>query len=93
MNFHLGKPILVLLAVSVITGVATSFHKPPPKADLTLWVFAESHHRTYQPLVEKFAKQHHVTINLNLAKYDSIGAQSNSQQVRLTQIVDLPNVK
>lgn len=34
-----------------------------------------------------------VTINLNLAKYDAIGARNESQQLRLTRVVDLPNVK
>jgi type II secretory pathway pseudopilin PulG len=34
-----------------------------------------------------------VTISLNLAKYDSGGAQSKSQQLRLSRVVNLPNVK
>jgi hypothetical protein len=34
-----------------------------------------------------------VTISLHQAKYDSIGARSESQQLRSTQVVDLPNIK
>lgn len=34
-----------------------------------------------------------VTMNINMAKYDSIGADSKNQRVRLSQTVDLPNVK
>ena len=34
-----------------------------------------------------------VTMSLLMAKYDSIGAQSRSQQIRLSRTVDLPNVK
>jgi hypothetical protein len=34
-----------------------------------------------------------VTISIHQAKYDSIGAQSASQQLRSTQVVDLPNIK
>jgi len=34
-----------------------------------------------------------VTMSLLMAKYDSIGAQSRSQPIRLTRTVELPNVK
>lgn len=34
-----------------------------------------------------------VTISINQAKYDALGAQSSYQRQRLVQIVDLPNVK
>jgi hypothetical protein len=34
-----------------------------------------------------------VTISIHEAKYDSIGASKKSQQLRSTQVVDLPNVK
>jgi arabinosaccharide transport system substrate-binding protein len=48
MPFHLGKPILVMLALSVLGGVALAiWPRPHRNADLVLWVSAEPHLRTY----------------------------------------------
>lgn len=66
MNFHLGKPILVLLVIAVVAGVAAAFRPAPRKADLTVWLFAESHHRTYLKLIPEFERKHNVTVNLSL---------------------------
>jgi ABC-type glycerol-3-phosphate transport system substrate-binding protein len=66
MNFHLGKPILVMILIAAISSVAVALRPAQKKADLTIWVFAPSHEKTFRPLVEQFAREHHVTINLNL---------------------------
>src|SRR6476619_2171382 len=66
MSFHFGKPILVMIAVSLISGIVIFSRPSQRKADLSLWVFADSHYRTYRPLVEKFEKRTGVTVNLNL---------------------------
>jgi type II secretory pathway pseudopilin PulG len=34
-----------------------------------------------------------VTVNVNMAKYDALGADQKNQKVRLSQTIDLPNVK
>jgi arabinosaccharide transport system substrate-binding protein len=48
MSFPLGKPILVMLLVTVIAGGAQVLRaKPRPRADLVLWVFADAHAQTY----------------------------------------------
>jgi arabinosaccharide transport system substrate-binding protein len=66
MSFHLGKPILVMIAVALLTGAAVWERAPQRKADLTLWVFADSHYRAYQPLVAEFERQTGTRVNLNL---------------------------
>lgn len=41
-SFHLGKPVLVMLCVSVAAGVGMAFRPAPPPRDLEYWVFAKS---------------------------------------------------
>src|SRR5437868_4431170 len=66
MQFHFGKPILVMIAVSLITGIGVAMRPSQRRAELTVWVFADSHYRIYQPLIPKFEKEHHLKVNLNL---------------------------
>src|ERR1700677_1743628 len=47
MSFPLGKTILALVAVAILSGGAVLFHRPPAPADLTLWTFADPHARMY----------------------------------------------
>lgn len=66
MNFHLGKPILVLLVLALLSGVVVAFRPEQRKADLTVWVFADSHFKSFHPLIPAFEKKHNVKVNLNL---------------------------
>jgi arabinosaccharide transport system substrate-binding protein len=48
MGFHLGKPILVMLVVALVTGVSILLARnADPRADIELWCFANSHYRTF----------------------------------------------
>jgi arabinosaccharide transport system substrate-binding protein len=48
MTFSLGKPILVMLVLTVVGGACLAFWpESRPSADLVLWVSAEPHLRTY----------------------------------------------
>jgi arabinosaccharide transport system substrate-binding protein len=48
MSFHLGKPILVMLVLATLSGVALRLlRKETPRGDLQLWCFAESHWRAF----------------------------------------------
>jgi arabinosaccharide transport system substrate-binding protein len=76
MSFHLGKPILVMLVLSVLTGMLVAFRPAQRRAEVTLWVFADIHGKTYGPLIEQFEKDHHCTVNMNLIT-------SRAQVVRL----------
>ena len=59
MSFHLGKPILMLLAITAITGITILLRsRPVHRGDLTLWVFADGHAKTYRgELADEFRRQ------------------------------------
>ena len=48
MTFHLGKPILVMILVALVTGATVVLRPAPPRADVTIWVFADSHATSYR---------------------------------------------
>src|SRR5689334_23197542 len=48
MRFPLGKPILVMLLVALLSGVAITARRAPQRAHLRVWVFADSHARAYR---------------------------------------------
>src|SRR5690554_6868471 len=48
MSFHLGKPIGMMILLSLISGTVILCLPEPPRADLRVWVFAESHARSYR---------------------------------------------
>ena len=57
MEFPLGKPILAILCEALLSGVALLCMPPTPAADLTLWVFADTHARTYRSIQGRFEKE------------------------------------
>ena len=66
MTFHLGKPILVLMVLALMSGAVVAFRPEQRKADLTVWVFADSHFKSFEPLIPSFERKHNVKVNLNL---------------------------
>ena len=40
MNFHLGKPVLVLLIASLLSGVFIAVRPRPAPATLNMWICA-----------------------------------------------------
>jgi len=57
-SFHLGKPILVMLVLSAVCGAAIALRpRDHRRTDLELWVFADSHARTYRPLESVFERK------------------------------------
>src|SRR5690554_2472960 len=88
MAFHLGKPILVMLLMATVSGGWLLWRPaPPPRADLVVWVFAESHARTYRDrgedgspsLVERFEQRTGKRVDVQLIS-------GRSQAVRLASI-------
>jgi arabinosaccharide transport system substrate-binding protein len=87
MSFHLGKPIAVMLLVSVVCGVVLALRPAKrERADLTLWVFADTHYKTYRgegsepstkpPLVEQFRQRAGKSVEVELVA-------TRSEDVRL----------
>ena len=57
MNFPLGKPILVMLAVAAATGTVIALRPAAPRADMRMWVFADAHARTYEQLRPSYERE------------------------------------
>jgi arabinosaccharide transport system substrate-binding protein len=57
MEFHLGKPVLAMLVMALVSGVGLLFERREPPADLTLWVFADTHARTYRSIQQRFEQE------------------------------------
>ncbi len=52
MSFHLGKPILVMMILSLVCGAWIVIRESPVPGDLVVWVFADSHARSYRDPVQ-----------------------------------------
>jgi arabinosaccharide transport system substrate-binding protein len=48
MSFPLGKPILVLLLIALLTGGAILLQPQAAQRDMTMWIFAASHAKSYR---------------------------------------------
>jgi arabinosaccharide transport system substrate-binding protein len=76
MSFHLGKPILVMLILSVACALGLAFRPDTRRrTDLRLWVFDDLHRRTYQgdgspstrpSLVEQFRQRTGKSVGIEL---------------------------
>ena len=78
MSFHLGKPILVMMIIALVAGAVVAVRPGQEKADLTVWVFADSHYKAYKPLIPQFEQQHHVKVNLNVLNARALGVRLTS---------------
>jgi arabinosaccharide transport system substrate-binding protein len=78
MNFHLGKPILVMIVIALLAGAAVLVRPEQPKADLTVWVFADSHYKAYKPLIPEFERKHNVKVNLNILNARALAVRLTS---------------
>ncbi len=48
MSFHLGRPVLVMILLALISGALILRAPDLKRADLRVWVFAQSHARSYR---------------------------------------------
>src|SRR5688572_10729052 len=73
MQFHLGKPVLAMIAVALISGGLMLLFPPPQRAQMKVWVFASSHADKYRTgadgrpsLIEQYEKLHGVKVEVSL---------------------------
>jgi arabinosaccharide transport system substrate-binding protein len=68
MQFHLGKPILVMIVIALLSAIviARRGSNDHVKADLDVWAFADAHYKAFRPLVDEYEREHHVKVNLEL---------------------------
>lgn len=75
MQFPLGKPILAMLVLAVLSGSAVLFRAPTPHADLTLWVFADSHRDEYAHLLPGFERMTGRSVRLDLVTINALNVR------------------
>ena len=92
MNFHLGKPILVMLIIALIAGVVVAFRPSQEKADITVWVFADSHYKAYKPLIPEFEKKHNVRVNLNILNARALAVRLTSLFMSADATDEMPDL-
>ncbi len=91
-NFHLGKPMLVLAAIALISGIAIGTRREAGEADLTVWVFAESHDKTYRQLIPRFEKEHNVKVNLSLLNARAVTVRLGQIFMSNQMMRDMPDL-
>lgn len=84
MTFSLGKPILVLLLAAVVSGGFIWLRPPPPQGDLTVWVFADSHARSFRQgspetpaLTELYRRRTGKTVDVRLINAHALNVRLN----------------
>ncbi len=86
MAFHLGKPILVMVIVALVTGGAVVLRPAYREADLTMWLFAQSHYKSFEALIPDFQRENNLTVNLELLSF-----QAEQMRLRSLFMSDIRN--
>src|SRR5688572_28225816 len=92
MNFHLGKPILVMLIIALIAGAVVAVRPEQERADITVWVFADSHYKAYKPLIPEIERKHNVTVNLNILNGRALAVRLTSLFMAGDRIDETPDL-
>jgi ABC-type glycerol-3-phosphate transport system substrate-binding protein len=66
MPFHLGKPILVMILISLVSGAVLIGHRTPPRKDLVLWTFTDIHADTYKSIIDQFERDSGQSVDIQL---------------------------
>lgn len=96
MPFAPGRPLLVLLVVALVSGVAVAFRPAPERPTLDYWIFAEAHRYELRPILDGFARDRGITYDLDLVAGSALGARLESlfmSQARGPQVPDLVNLE
>ncbi|MFT3789025.1 MAG: extracellular solute-binding protein [Tepidisphaeraceae bacterium] len=100
MAFHLGRPIAVLIGLSVLTAGLALTRPAPKRADVVAWVFAESHARVYRSrvidgepsLAERFQSDTGKSVDIRLVSNNALNIRLNSLFDRDVSVNELPDV-
>lgn len=94
-NFHLGKPILVMLGIAVLSSGFLLMHRPMPPADLVLWTFTDIHADTYRSIIDEFERNtsrrvsiQHMTSRAENVRLESMFMTGQSSRV-LPDLVEI----
>ncbi|MGB7156944.1 MAG: extracellular solute-binding protein [Tepidisphaeraceae bacterium] len=92
MQFHLGKPILVMLVVSLASAAIIARRAGPKPAELDLWVFADAHYKAIEPLCKKYEQMHGVRVNLSIVTMRAMNVRLGSLFMTNPTSDDLPDL-
>lgn len=91
MAFHLGRPIAALGVVALVTGAAVLLRPAPRRADLTVWTFAESHARQYQPIAADYQQRTGRSVDVHLVNHRALSVRLNSLFMSGRTDADVPD--
>jgi arabinosaccharide transport system substrate-binding protein len=93
MQFHLGKPILVMIVIALLSAIVIARRTTGPrKADLDVWCFADAHYKAFRPLVDQYEKDHNVKINLDIVVTRAMNVRLASLFMTNPTSPDLPDL-
>jgi arabinosaccharide transport system substrate-binding protein len=92
MQFHLGKPILVMILIALLSALVIARRSGIEKADLDVWVFADAHYKAFEPLVKEYEEQHDVKVNLNIVVSRAMNVRLASLFMTNPTSPDLPDL-
>ena len=99
MTFPLGKPILILLLAACVSGVVILVRPEPPRGDLTVWVFADTHARSFRDphgqtpsLVDLYRQKTGKSVDVKLINSQALNIRLNAIFDRDDAGPDVPDV-
>ena len=96
MPFTPGRPLLVLLVVALASGGLVALRPPAERATLRYWIFAEAHRQELAPILDDFARERGITIDLALVAGNALGSRLESlfmSQARGPLVPDLVHLE
>lgn len=86
MIFPLGKPLLLMLVISVVTGLTILFRPADRPADLTVWTFVDRHALSFRQSVEPggesltdlFQRETGQSVAVKLIGYSALNVRLNA---------------
>ncbi len=73
--FHLGTPVLVMLGLSLMSGLIVAVRSPPPQTDVHFWLYSEEHARAYRDILPAFTRRTGKTVGLDLIPQQSLNSR------------------
>src|SRR5689334_14164269 len=92
MTFHLGKPILVMIVVALLSGALTNVRPKQVKPDLVLWVFAQQHQKVYETLVAEFHRRTGLSVEVKLVAWQAMDLRLSGLFMTDATSRDLPDL-
>jgi len=91
-DLPLGKPVVVVIALALIAGATVLFQAPPRRGDLKLWVFADSHAKSFRPILPEFEEAEGKTVEMSLISNRALTLRLFSMFLSDTLSAEVPDV-